>query len=209
MAEDDFENFVDENLKCGDEVREYLKNWIETQDSKVKANLGFFVFPQLVSLGCSIIQETSSLATNEKTKTLLKSFENVETTVIWEVAEMVINNRVRFNLDEFDSQSEVQLFFEAVNEDLKYDFLEWFGVRSEKFFKKYKHDMRRVICLLFTSGFAAISEGFCYLMDSAEDYPEFDEQIKSCYADFLSNSAALCSELVKRNDLEYLKWNDN
>lgn len=209
MAEDDFENFVDENLKCGDEVREYLKNWIETQDSKVKANLGFFVFPQLVSLGCSIIQETSSLATNEKTKTLLKSFENVETTVIWEVAEMVINNQVRFNLDEFDSQSEVQLFFEAVNEDLKYDFLEWFGVRSEKFFKKYKHDMRRVICLLFTSGFAAISEGFCYLMDSAEDYPEFDEQIKSFYADFLSNSAALCSELVKRNDLEYLKWSDN
>lgn len=209
MAEDDFENFVDENLKCGDEVREYFKNWIETQDSKVKANLGFFVFPQLVSLGCSIIQETSSLATNEKTKTLLKSFENVETTVIWEVAQMVINNRVRFNLDEFDSQSEVQLFFEAVNEDLKYDFLEWFGVRSEKFFKKYKHDMRRVICLLFTSGFAAISEGFCYLMDSAEDYPEFDEQIKSFYADFLSNSAALCSELVKRNDLEYLKWSDN
>lgn len=205
MSESNFDEFVGITLKVGDEVRDHFRNWVEGQDLKIKRNIGFFMFPELVSLGCTIIKETAVFTNNEKIKDLLMTFEKWEEQIISGVAEMVIENEIRFNLHDFDSQAEIQLFFDAVGEDLKFDFFEWFGPVGEKFFNEFEQDFRKVICLMFSCGFAAISEGFSYLMESSEDYPEFEQELKNFHMNFLMNCTQVCSELKQ----SFLKVNDD
>lgn len=192
MSDPAFDEFVLENFRFNNEVRSWFRDWLDKQEDRVKDNLGFFVFPEMVQLGCTIVEQTSVFASNDKTKAALQAFEQFETQIIADVGEMVIDQEVRFRLDQFNSHEEVQLYFDALGEDLKFDFFDWFTPHSQSFFETHGEDMRKVICLLFSTGFTILCESFSYLVDSVDDYPEFSEQVKQYYVKFLIH----CSDMT-------------
>ena len=164
------------------ETHNFMAMWSGRQDDRIRPQLGLFIFPQCVSMGFTLIEESVQFTTNKKLIKILTKVSGWEQAVINDIAEMTVQRNLDVDGSYFKDSSQMNCFFDAINEELTCDFMEWFKERFDtEFAEAIQDDPTENVFKMLAIGLSAISSGFYYLSLIAPDDTEFSNELQEYY----------------------------